>query len=61
MRKNNTITVSFFISRVMDDPAHKWEITLGKDTVSRTKNLGNDMGDFRLLAHLPKVVFVVVL
>jgi len=45
----------------MDDPAHKWEITLGKDTVSRTKNLGNDMGDFRLLAHLPKVVCVVVL
>mmetsp|Transcript_21334 Transcript_21334/g.29551 ORF Transcript_21334/g.29551 Transcript_21334/m.29551 type:complete len:1492 (-) Transcript_21334:71-4546(-) len=35
--------------------AHKWEITLGKDTVSRTKNLGNDMGEFRHLAHLPKV------
>ena len=35
-----------------------WETALGKDVMERTKNLANDMNDFRKLASLPAVVSI---
>ena len=38
--------------------AASWETALGKDVMDRTKNLANDMNDFRKLANLPAVVSI---
>ena len=36
-----------------------WEAALGKDVMDRTKNLANEMNDFRKLANLPVVVSII--